>query len=383
MSITRLLVRRRALPVLGVALLALLFQCGKSGSGKGIEMNNQIEPFGVYLYTLTNSNGLRARITNYGGILVSLEVPDKQGRLGNVVLGLETLEDYLDGHPYLGSLIGRYGNRIGNARFTLDGQEYLLARNDGQNTLHGGIRGFDTAVWKAELKESENGPALRLTYLSPDQEEGYPGNLSVEVVYTLTNSDELRIDYSAETDKATPVNLTHHSYFNLAGPASGDILDHELMLNANRFLPVDDGLIPTGEIRNVEGTILDFTEPTRIGARIGQIRGEHFAGGYDHCFVLNTPEDIEEPFLAARVHDPGSGRVMDVYTTEPGMQFYTGNFLDGTLEGQGGIVFEKHNGFCLEAQYFPDSINKPNFPSPVLRPGETYTQTTIYRFYVR
>lgn len=346
-------------------------------------MNIQQEPFGVNIYTLTNANGLRARITNYGGILVSLEVPDREGILGNIVLGLDTLEEYLDGHPYLGSIIGRVGNRIANGRFTLEGQEYVLAHNDGPNHLHGGIKGFDKVVWKAEPQETEEGPALRLTYLSPDQEEGYPGNLSVEVVYTLTNNNELRIDYTATTDSPTPVNLTHHSYFNLAGAGSGDILDHELMLNADRFLPVDETLIPTGELMMVAGTIMDFTEPRTIGSRMRQIRGDQFAGGYDHCYVLNQPETVAEPFLAARVYEPRSGRVMEIYTTEPAVQFYTGNFLDGTLTGPGGVVYDQHYGFCLEAQHFPDSVNHPHFPSTILRPGQTYRQTTIHKFYTR
>ncbi len=352
-------------------------------SGVQVREGIQKEPFGVNLYTLTNRNGLRARITNYGGILVSLEVPDRDGNLGNVVLGFDTLRAYLNGHPYFGALIGRVGNRIAGGRFTLDGNEYILARNNGPNHLHGGIIGFDKVIWQAEQLDSSEGPALKLTYLSRDQEEGYPGNLSVEVTYTLTNDDELRIDYTATTDSPTPVNLTQHSYFNLAGAGSGDILGHELMLNADNYLPVDDTLIPTGEIAPVAGTFMDFTNPTAIGARIDQIRGDHFAGGYDHCYVLNKDGGMESPSLAARVFDPGSGRVMEIFTTEPGMQFYTGNFLNGSLTGPDGVIYHKHYGFCLEAQHYPDSVNQPDFPSTILRPGEVYRQTTIYRFLVK
>jgi DUF1680 family protein/galactose mutarotase-like enzyme len=347
------------------------------------DMSIQKESFGVHLYTLTNKNGLKAGITNYGGILVSLEVPDRDGNFENIVLGFDTLEEYLEGHPYFGSIVGRVGNRIASGKFTLEGQEYILARNNGPNHLHGGIKGFDKVVWQAEPLETEEGPALKLNYLSHDQEEGYPGNLSVEVVYTLTNNDELRIDYTAATDAATPVNLTHHSYFNLAGAGSGDILSHELMLNADHFLPVDDTLIPTGDLSVVAGTVMDFSEPRTIGSRIRQIQGDHFAGGYDHCYVLNKTENATGPSLAARVFEPESGRVMEIYTTEPGMQFYSGNFLDGSLTGSGGIVYQQHFGFCLEAQHYPDSVNQPDFPSTILRPGQVYTQTTVHKFYCR
>ncbi len=343
-------------------------------------MDIEQEPYGVNLFTLTNRNGLEAKITNYGGIITSLRVPDRDGGFESVVLGFESIEKYLDGHPYFGSLVGRVGNRIAGGRFLLDGREYRLAINNGPNHLHGGIRGFDTAVWKAEPFTSDRGPALRLTYLSRDQEEGYPGNLEVEVVYILSDDDELIVEYTATTDAATPINLTQHSYFNLAGIGSGDILDHELTLNADRYLPVDDTLIPTGELAAVAGTEMDFTTPHLIGERIAQIRGEEFAGGYDHCYVLNGSDDDSVPAFAARLKDPGSGRVMDMYTTEPGVQFYSGNFLDGTLRRTDGIVFDKHGGLCLEAQHFPDSVNQAQFPPVILRPGETYRQTTIYRF---
>jgi len=367
-----------ALITAGTAM-ALITGC----SGGGETMIEQ-ESFGDYqLYTLENSHGLRARITNYGGILVSLEVPDREGESGNVVLGFDSIQGYLDEPPYFGALIGRYGNRIAGGRFELDGEVYELARNNGPNHLHGGLRGFDKLVWEAEPVESPFGEALMLTLPSPDGDEGYPGNLTAQVLYTLTEDDALRIEYLAITDAPTPVNLTHHSYFNLAGPAAGDILDHEVVLNADSFLPTDDGLIPTGEIRNVAGTCMDFRTPHTIGERIALIEGEHFAGGYDHCYVLNAPEPVTDPFLAATVYDPKSGRVMEVFTTEPGMQFYTGNFLDGTLTGAGGIVFQKHHGFCLEAQHYPDSPNQPDFPPVILQPGQTYTQTTLYRFSTR
>ncbi len=344
-------------------------------------MGIEQEPYGVHLYTLTNRNGLEVKITNYGGIITSLRVPDRDGRFESVVLGFSSLEKYLDGHPYFGSLVGRVGNRIAAGRFTLDGREYHLATNNGPNHLHGGIRGFDTVIWLAESFTSKQGPALRLTCLSKDQEEGYPGNLSVEVVYILSDDDELIIEYQATTDAATPVNLTQHSYFNLAGIGSGDILGHELTLNADRYLPVDNTLIPTGEFADVAGTMMDFSEPHLIGSRIDQVRGEEFAGGYDHCYILNPSENEGIPSFAARLKDPGSGRVMEMYTTEPGVQFYTGNFLDGSLQRSDGTAFGKYAGLCLEAQHFPDSVNKAHFPSMILKPGETYRQTTIYRFF--
>lgn len=328
----------------------------------------------VHLYTLTNSRGAIAKITNYGGIVTELHVPDKDGKIGNVVLGFDNLKDYLKGHPYFGAIVGRVGNRIAKGKFTLNGKEYTLATNNGPNALHGGKKGFDKVVWNAEPKEVKDGSALVLTYKSEDGEEGYPGTLSCEVTYTLTHDNALRVDYKATTDKATPVNLTHHGYFNLAG--KGDILDHRLMLNADRYTPVDDSLIPTGEIKSVEGGPLDFREATRIGARIDQLKGD--PGGYDHNFVLNRKGPGLS--LAVRVTEPSSGRIMEVHTTEPGIQFYTGNFLDGSLKGHGGEVYKKHYGFCLEAQHYPDSVNQPKFPSTILKPGQTYTQTTIYRF---
>jgi len=332
----------------------------------------------VELYTLTNSKGVTAAITNYGGILVSLKVPDRAGQLADVVLGFDTLDGYLKGHPYFGAIIGRYGNRIAKARFTLNGVEYRLAPNEGENSLHGGIKGFDKAVWTA--KEIDGGKALELSYLSKDGEEGFPGNLAVKVTYSLNDENELKIDYTATTDKDTVVNLTNHSYFNLAGQGEGDVLDHVVTINADRFTPVDSKLIPTGELRSVAGTPFDFRTPHRIGERINDRDEQLILGrGYDHNFVLNrTGEGLA---LAARVVEPKTGRVMEVLTTEPGMQFYTGNFLD-SITGKGGKVYKQRYGFCLETQHFPDSPNKPEFPSVVLKPGQEYRSTTIYRFSV-
>lgn len=370
-----------------VAIVASTACAGASQPSAGVTH----EPFGtttegeaVNIYTLRNANGIEARVTNYGGIIVSLRVPDREGNFDDIVLGYDSLADYLKGSPYFGSIIGRYGNRIARGRFTLDGQTYTLATNDGPNHLHGGVKGFDKVVWQAEPFQNENGVGLVLTYTSPDGEEGYPGTLQARVTYTLTNQNELIFDYYATTDKPTPVNLTQHSYFNLAGDGKRDILDHVVMLNAKSFTPVDSTLIPTGEIRSVAGTPFDFTTPTPIGARINaddeQIR---YGRGYDHNFVLEKDGPEGEPTLAARVYEPTTGRVMEVYTTEPGVQFYTGNFLDGTLRGKNGVVYHHRYGFCLETQHFPDSPNKPNFPSTILRPGDEYRSRTIYKFSVQ
>lgn len=331
----------------------------------------------VELFTLTNSNGMEARIISYGGILVSLKVPDRIGTPADVVAGFDTLNGYLlPSDPYFGALIGRYANRIANGTFTLDGVRYTLAKNNGPNSLHGGLRGFDKVVWTARPLGDQS---VQLTYLSKDGEEGYPGNLSVTVVYTLTANNELKIDYTATTDKDTVVNLTNHSYFNLAGQGVGDILGQTVTINADRFAPVDKTLIPTGELRAVAGTPFDFRTPHRIGDRIN-VQDEQlmYGQGYDHNFVLNrTGTGLQ---LAGSVTDPNSGRKMDVLTTQPGLQFYTGNQLDGTIHGKNGAVYGKRSLFALETQHFPDSPNQPSFPSTELKPGQTYHETTIYRF---
>lgn len=333
----------------------------------------------VEQYTLTNRRGMIAKVMTYGATLTELVVPDRDGKPGNVVLGYDKLEPYLAGVPYFGATIGRVGNRIAKGKFTLDGKTYSLATNDGPNHLHGGLKGFDKVVWKAQPVAGANGAAVKFTYRSADGEEGYPGNLDVTVVYTLTDDNELRLDYTATTDKATPVNLTNHSYFNLAGDGSGDILGHVLMLAADEFTPVDDTLIPTGEVKAVKGTVFDFTTPTAIGARVNQVPVAPPVG-YDHNFVLRKAEKANGPRLAARVTEPKTGRTMEVRTTEPGVQFYSGNFLDGTLKNRDGVPYNKHAAFCLETQHFPDSINQPTFPSVVLLPGKTYQTTTLYRF---
>ena len=333
----------------------------------------------VDLYTLTNANGVQVKISNYGGVVVSLVVPDRDGTFEDVVLGFDTLPDYVEKSLYFGCIVGRYANRIAKGRFTLDGVEHTLAQNDGENHLHGGIRGFDKVVWNATPVERDDVVGVELAYLSEDGEEGYPGNLSAKVVYSLTNDDALEIEYSATTDRPTVVNLTNHSYFNLAGQVSRDILGHEVTIYADRFTPVDGTLIPTGELRSVEGTPLDFRDSIAIGARIEQDDEQlRYGNGYDLNWVLDNPEGSLK--LAARVYEPTTGRIMEVHTTEPGIQFYSGNFLDGTITGKGGIVYQRRFGLCLEAQHFPDSPNKPDFPPVVLRPGEEYRQTTVYKF---
>jgi len=344
----------------------------------------------VSLYTLKNAHGMEAKVLDYGGIIVSLRFPDRNGRLDDVVLGFDSLGDYERGSPYFGAIIGRYGNRIARGRFTLDGRTYTLATNNGPNHLHGGVRGFDKVVWTAAQFERGDSVGLVLNYTSPDGEEGYPGTLRATVTYTLTGKNELIFDYQATTDRPTPVNLTQHSYFNLAGDGKGDILGHLVTLNADRFTPVDSTLIPSGEIKSVAGTPFDFRTSTAIGARIDRNDEQlRYGRGYDHNFVLNkggqggqggTGGDMT---LAARVYEPTSGRVMEISTTEPGLQFYSGNFLDGTLRGKQGVVYGHRSGFAMETQHFPDSPNKPAFPSTILRPGEEYRSRTIYRFGVQ
>lgn len=349
-------------------------------------MNISKQPFGkmpdgsaVNLYTLTNDNGMEVKITNYGGTIVSLVVPDQHGHLDDIVLGFDTLEEYLEKSPFFGCVAGRYANRIGQAKFILNGVEYALAKNDGDNHLHGGTVGFDKKVWAAEEVSGDDGVGLKLSYLSPDGEENYPGNLSVTVTYTLTNANEIKIDYHATTDKDTILTLTNHSYFNLAAGQAEDCLEHKLMLNALQFVPIDETLIPPGELRSVTGTPLDFTTPTVIGDRINEDDDQlRIANGYDQTWVLDNLEG--KLVLAARAYEPITGRMMEVYTTEPGIQFYSGNFLDGSITGKGGIVYKQRYGFCLETQHYPDSPNKPHFPSTTLKPGDTYQTTTIYKF---
>jgi aldose 1-epimerase len=333
----------------------------------------------VELYTLRNAQGLEAKITNYGGILVSLTVPDRDGNLDDVVLGFDELGGYLNEHPYFGATIGRFGNRIAGGRFSLDGTAYQLATNDEGNHLHGGLKGFDKVVWEAAERESGQGAALDLKYVSRDGEEGYPGTLAVGVTYTLTNQNELRIDYTATSDKTTIVNLTHHSYFNFRDAGASDVLEHQLRIDADHFLPIDRSSIPTGEIRGVKRTPFDFTIMTPIGARIGHEDLQLFYGnGYNHNWVLNKPGQSTR--LAATVYESVSGRLMDVLTTEPGLQFFSGNFPDGKFGGKGGKAYPSRSGLCLEAQHYPDSPHHSEFPSTVLRPDGLYTQTTIYRF---
>lgn len=344
-------------------------------------MNLQTKSFGklsnngeVTLFTLTNANGVRASLMNYGATLVALEAPDRHGRLTDVTLGFDTLEGYVKfNSPYFGCTVGRCSNRIAGGCFHLDGKEYRLATNVGNAHLHGGIKGFDKGFWRAEAA----GPSVKFTYFSTDGEEGYPGNLAVVVTYTLTENNELTIEYSATTDEPTPVNLTNHTYFNLAG--SGNILSHELLMASTQYLPVNDALLPTGEILPVKGTPMDFTASTPIGQRIHQLNNEPI--GYDHTYVLgNAGGELK---LAARVFEPQSGRVLEVHTTEPGVQFYTGNFLNGSIAGKGGRAYQQHTGFCLETQHFPDSVNQPSFPSVILKPGQQYRQKTMYRLGVR
>ena len=368
-----------------VTLMILIAGC-KSGN-KGDNTSEQKNPkckveksfFGkmpegdsVMLYTLRNEKDYVVKITNFGGIITEIHTPDKNGKMGNIALGFDNLDQYLAGHPNFGALIGRFVNRIANAQFTLEGETYLLAANNGKNSLHGGLKGFDDVLWAPEVISCDERAALKLTYVSPDGEEGYPGTLDVTVTYELI-MDQLFITYEAETDKATPINLTNHTYFNLA--CEGTILDHILYINATKYTPVNDELIPTGELANVEGTPFDFRKPFVIGERIDEIGGD--PGGYDHNFVLDGSS--EEKVLAAKLMDPESGRFVEVITTEPGVQFYTGNFLNGTLSS-GDVTYVKNSGMCLETQHFPDSPNQPDFPNSILRPGEKFMSQTIFKF---
>ena len=331
----------------------------------------------IELYTLRNAKGAEARIMNYGGIVQSLKMPDRNGHFDDVVLGYDDLASYLKLTPYFGAEIGRFGNRIGHAKFNLDGQTYTLAANDGPNTLHGGLKGFDKQVWTAKPRMSSDGPQLVLHYLSKDGEEGFPGNLDVTCVLTLTEDNALKVEFTATTDKDTVLNLTHHGYYNLAG--KGDILSHVVMIPADRFTPVDSTLIPTGVLQSVENTPFDFRTPTAIGARIGQDDQQlKYGKGYDHNWVINKM--LGELTLMARVTEPTTGRVMEVWSTEPGLQFYSGNFLDGTITGKGGWVYAHRNAIVMEPQHYPDSPNKPEFPTTELKPGEVYHNTIMYKF---
>jgi len=366
----------------GVSLAAA--QTAKSPSSvKKLNPRLTMQPFGkthdgreVDLYTLTNQNGMAVGIMNYGGVIVTLKAPDRHGKFEDVVLGYDKLDPYLGKNPYFGALVGRYANRIGGAKFTLDGKEYHLPKNDGPNCLHGGINNFSKQVWA--VKPSPTEAKIELQYVSADGEEGFPGKMTATVTYSLDDKNELRIDYAAVSDKPTVVNLTNHSYFNLAGQGNGTILNHLLTIYGSKTTPVDATLIPTGELKPVAGTPFDFTKPTRIGERINADDQQlKFGRGYDHNWVLDHSGSLS---LAARAEDPGSGRVLEVLTDQPGVQFYTGNFLDGTDHGKGGKVYQQRYGFCLETQHFPDSPNKPSFPSVVLRPGGHYHTTTVFRF---
>jgi len=397
---TRTDVRAQAGRAARLAIASSMLLCMSCGSTQTADPSTRLrrKPFGttpsgeaVELFTLAGKNGFEVEITNYGGIVVAVRAPDKRGAIADVVLGFDDLKGYLGAHPYFGALIGRYANRIAKGEFTLNGVGYKLARNNGENHLHGGVRGFDKVVWQAQAEIKAGGdPTLDLKYMSLNGEEGYPGNLTVQVFYSVTDKNELTIRYVAFSDKDTIVNLTNHSYFNLAGAGQGDILSHEAQILADRYTPVDAGLIPTGELAPVQGTPFDFTQPTKIGLRINGDHPQLKAGkGYDHNFVWNRRAPPTGPAytpytyfqgLAARVRDPGSGRTLEVETSEPGVQFYTGNFLDGTITGKGGKTYGHRAGFCLETQHFPDSPNKPQFPTVVLRAGQRHQSITIYRF---
>jgi aldose 1-epimerase len=399
MNHTRLRLRRLS-AVLGLLVVALLIgavpvaQLATAQSatpaaevGAGLissESWGEVEGDEVMLYTLTNANGMEVKITNYGGIITSVVVPDRDGNMENVTLGFTTLDEYVEGHPYFGNITGRYANRIARGTFDIDDENFYLALNNGPNTLHGGVKGFDKYVWAAEEASGEGEVGVRLSRVSPDMEEGYPGNLDVEVTYTLTDNDEIRIDYHATTDEPTHVNLTNHAYWNLAGEGSGSIDGHELTLMASNYTPIDESIIPTGEIAPVAGTPLDFMTPHPIGERVrDNFEQLLLARGYDHNFVLDRPSPDDTTLtVAARVVDPESGRTLEISTTEPGIQFYSGNFLDATEAGAAGKMYRQGDGFALETQHYPDSPNKPEFPSTLLEPGEEFNSTTIYAFSV-
>jgi len=376
--------RGRFLVILGAC--ACLASCGKepppTETTEGeFEVNIEETVYGqmpdgrdVHLYTMTNSNGMRVKLTDYGAITVSVEVPDSGGNLGDVTLGYDTLEGWLGNTSYFGATVGRYANRIAKGKFELDGKTYTLATNNDENHLHGGLKGFDKVLWNAEMVETDDGAGVKFTRTSADGEEGYPGNLRVTALYSLSGTNEFKVEFTATTDAPTVVNLAHHTYWNLRGPAAGDVLGHKLMLDADKYTPVDAGLIPTGELVAVAGTPMDFTEAKPIGRDIAKVEG-----GYDHNFILNGYEPGKVR-LAARVVEPTTGRVMEIRTDQPGIQFYSGNFLDGSIAGKGGVKYEKHFGLCLETQHYPDSPNQPDFPSVTLKPGETYKHVMIHTF---
>jgi aldose 1-epimerase len=372
--------------VIAMAVLSQIFASAQGGqAARGVRKSGVSHAsFGktadgspVNIFILVNRNGMEVHAMTYGGIITSIRVPDRNGTMADVVLGFDALQPYLAGHPYFGAIVGRYGNRIGKAQFSLNGHTYKLAANDGPNHLHGGLKGFDKRVWRAD--SSPKGVSVVFSRTSQDGEEGYPGNVNVRVTYTLTDANALSIQYEATADKATPINLTQHTYFNLAGHNSGDILGHELTLNADRFTPVDATLIPTGELATVAGSPFDFRKSTPVGERIDQPHDQLKKGmGYDHNFVLNgNGRGLRQ---AARVVEPKTGRTLEVATTEPGLQFYTGNFLDGSLKGKGGAIYNRRNGLCLETQHYPDSPNKPGFPTTILEPGQTYRSETVWTF---
>jgi aldose 1-epimerase len=386
-------VRNIGFSIVAAASLTVMAGCGgkaasRAPAGETMTTTASVTraPFGVTpggdsveLFTLTNPHGMEVRVMTYGGIIVSIKVPDRKGAFDDVVLGYDSLAGYLRSSPYFGAIVGRYGNRIAHGTFTIDGESYHLDTNNGPNALHGGVKGFDKVVWHAESIKQDSTVGVLLTHTSPDGDQGYPGTVQARVSYALTPDNKLIVSYHATTDKATPINLTQHSYFNLAGAGKGDILGHVVMINADRFTPVDSTLIPTGELAPVAGTPMDFRTPTAIGARIAQPDPQlKNAGGYDHNFVLNRNGDTLS--LAARVVEPTTGRVLTVTTTQPGVQFYTGNFLDGTITGKDGHVYLRRYGFCLETQHFPDSPNHPTFPTTILRPGQEYQSQTVFRF---
>ena len=369
---------------IAVCLVILLAECSMDAAVSRAPFGRLPDGREVELFTMRNAHGIEVRAMTYGAIITSIRTPDRTGQIADITLGFDSLDGYVAGSPYFGAIVGRYANRIAGGRFTLDGVTYQLARNNGPNNLHGGVRGFDKVLWTAAPFERDDVVGVTFSYESPDGEEGFPGAVSVRVAYTLTATDELIIDFDASTTKATPLNLSQHTYWNLHGDGRGDILDHVLTLDASAFTPVDSTLIPTGNIASVAGTPFDFRRPTAIGSRINESDAQlRFGRGYDHNWVLDRDRrvgGVEALVHAARLEDPSSGRVLDVSTTEPGIQFYSGNFLDGTITGKAGQTYRLRTGLCLETQHFPDSPNHPNFPPSVLRPSERYHSSSVFKF---